>query len=202
MIVIEGDQRTEAWTEHRLGHPTVSQFDRIVTTKGEPSKQRQAYLYQLASERITGRKEEGYKSAAMEAGTEMEPEARALYELLNDVEVRQVAICYKDESRTVSGSPDGLVEPDGGVEIKCVLPKTQAYYIHKGKLPTDYFQQVHGYLYITDRKWWDFFSMAPDMPPFQIRVERDEKFLEALHKELERFNQELDEITDKIRRAA
>ena len=199
MITENFEQCSPEWFAARLGRPSASQFDKIITTKGERSKQRTKYMYQLAGERISGAREESYTNAAMQRGTEMEPEARALYELLHDSQVDQVGMCYKDEARLFSCSPDGLIGTNGGLEIKCPSMAVHIEYLIGGKLPTDYYQQVHGSLLITGREWWDFCSYYPGIKPLIVRVYPDEKFLASLESELICFCEELSEVVEKIK---
>lgn len=199
MITENFEQYSPEWFAARLGRPSASQFDKIITTKGERSKQSTKYMYQLAGERISGAREESYTNAAMQRGTEMEPEARALYELLHDAQVDQVGMCYKDEARMFSCSPDGLIGENGGLEIKCPSMAVHIEYLIGGKLPTDYYQQVHGSLLITGREWWDFASYYPGIKPLIVRVYPDEKFLAALESELICFCEELAEVVEKIK---
>ena len=98
----------------RIGIPTASNFDKIVTMKGEPSKQKQKYLYKLAGEHITGVPEDTYQNAVMSRGTEMETEARNLYEVIKDEAVQEIGFCVNGE---VGCSPDGLVGEGGLLEI-------------------------------------------------------------------------------------
>jgi putative phage-type endonuclease len=200
VIVAEVLQGTPEWLAARLGIPTASGFDRIITTKGEPSKQAQKYMYQLAAERITGAKEEGYQNGVMQRGMEMEAEARAMYEFITGNEVKTVGVCYPDEKKAYGCSPDGLVNSDGLVEIKCPTSPVHVAYLLSGELPAEYFQQVQGQLLVTGRKYVDFFSFYPGLKPLPVRVERDEKFIKALMVELEIFVKELDEITERIRK--
>lgn len=200
MIIIKDiEQNSPEWFEARAGIPTASRFDKIVTSKGERSKSRTQELYQLAGERILGTKPEGYTNAAMERGIEMEAEARVKYEFDFDCEVEQVALCYKDEHRLFSCSPDGLVGDDGGVEIKCPSLHTHVEYMVKGKLPTKYFQQVQGSLFITGRKWWDFVSYYPGMPLFRVRAVPDKVFHEKLATELNSFCEDLAEVVEALK---
>lgn len=199
MIIENFEQCSPEWFAAHLGRPSASHFDKIITTKGERSKQRTKYMYQLAGERISGAREESYTNAAMQRGTEMEPEARALYELLHDAQVDQVGMCYKDEARLFSCSPDGLIGTNGGLEIKCPSMAVHIEYLMGGKLPTDYYQQVHGSLLITGREWWDFASYYPGIKPLIVRVYPDEKFLAALESELICFCEELAEVVEKIK---
>ena len=199
MISEKIEQGTPEWLALKCGVPSASEFDKIVTTAGKSSKQREKYLYRLAGERITGCREEGYTNGAMERGAIVEAEARTLYEMIKGVEVEQVGVCYPNDDKAYLCSPDGLVGEDGGLEIKCPLMATHVSYLLDNVLPMDYFQQVQGSLLVTGRKWWDFVSHYPGIKPFIIRVERDEVFLKALQIELELFCKELIDITEKIR---
>lgn len=199
MIIENVVQGTEEWKKERAGIPTASSFDKIITTKGEPSKQRTKYMYQLVAERITGVKEENYQNGVMQRGIQMEEEARRMYELMTGNTVMQVGVCYPDEKKPYGCSPDGLIGDDGAIEIKCPTSAVHVGYLLEGVLPTDYFQQVQGQLLITGRKWVDFFSFYPGLKPLLIKVKPDKKFIEALKTELESFCGELAEITERIR---
>lgn len=201
MIIVDVVQGTPEWNSARTGIPTASSFDKIITTKGEASKQAQKYMYQLAAERITGVKEDTYQNGPMARGVEMEAEARAMYELLTGNEVKIVGVCFPDEKKLYGCSPDGLVGDDGAVEIKCPTSAVHVSYLLEGGLPSEYFQQVQGQLFVTGRKYVDFFSFYPGLKPHMVRVERDEKFIKSLTIELEVFCKKLDIITEKIRRA-
>lgn len=199
MMTLDVEQGSEAWVKARCGIPTASNFDKIVTTAGMPSKQAQKYMYQLAAERISGVREDSYQNAAMQRGIEMEDEARKLYELVTGNEVQKCGLVFLDERKLCAASPDGLVGEDGCIEIKCPLSSTHVGYLLEGGLPSDYFQQTQGQLWITGRKWNDFVSYYPGMKPLIVRVERDNKFISALAAEIEKFCKELDKITERIR---
>lgn len=198
MIILEAPQGTDQWLADRLGIPSASNFDKIVTTKGEPSKQAQKYLYQLAAEKVSGIKEDGFQSAAMIRGVEMEAEAVEFYELTQGVDVKGVGFCLH-ESKLYGCSPDRLVGEDGILEVKNPLPHTHVEYLLDNKLPIEYFAQVQGQILVTGRKWCDFLSYSKGLRPLIIRVERDEKFIKSLTIELEIFCKNLEEIVNKIK---
>ncbi len=81
----------------------------------------------------------------------MEAEAVAWYELQRDVTVQRVGFVLRDNEK-VGASPDGLVGEDGGLELKCPLPKTQVARLLDGELPAEYRPQVHGALLVTGRQ--------------------------------------------------
>lgn len=198
MITADVIQGTPEWFAARCGIPSASNFDKIITTTGAPSKQAQKYMYQLAAERVTGRSEESYSSAAMERGKETEAEARNLYEMLYDLKIEQVGVCYPDKKKLCAASPDGLIGDDGLIEIKCPMAFAAVTYLLEDGLPTDYFQQAQGQLYVTGRKWLDFLSYYPGIKPMIYRVARDENFIAALGLQLLKFNTELDAIVKRI----
>ena len=199
MIIVNCEQGGEQWFAEKLGKPSASNASKIVTTNGEPSKQRTDYLYSLASEIITGTKIDGYKSKDMEEGNEREAQSRAHYELMTGKEVEQVGLVYKDKKRLFLCSPDGIIDSKEGLELKNPLPKTQVKRLIEGKLPTEYFSQVQFSLLVTGFEVWNFMSFCPDMPELILKVERDEKFIKKLHSELVAFCEELEEIVNKIK---
>lgn len=198
MIIETFEQGSPEWFAARAGRPTASNFDKIITTKGEPSKQRQQYLYQLAGEAITGTPEATYSNSHMERGILLESEARAFYEFMTGNQVQQVGMCYQNEDKLFACSPDGLVGEIGGLEIKCPQMSTHIKYLLAGKLPTEYFQQVHGSIFVTGRAWWDFVSYYPGLPPVVVRVERDAEFCKLLEFALNDFCELLDGVKKTI----
>ena len=201
MIILEDlIQGSPEWFKEKLGKPSASRFSEIVTTSGEASKSREGYMYELAAEQISGAAVEGYKNACMQEGNDRESESRALYEMIHGVTVQQVGVVFRDEWRLVLCSPDGIVDGCYGLEMKNVLPKTQVKYLLAGRLPTDYFQQVQGSMYITGFDRWDFMSYSPGLPPLMIKVSRDEKFIDLMAKAIDDFVVDLQGVVDRLKR--
>jgi len=198
MIIVDCDQRSDQWYKERLGKPSSSRFDEILTSTGLVSKSRQGYMYELAAQRISGLSPENYTSAAMEEGIQREEESRQLYSMIHDVEVRQVGMIFPDEQKLFLCSPDGIRNDDIGLELKNVLPKTQVEYLLAKKLPVKYFCQIQGSLLVTGFDRWDFLSYSPGLPPFIIECHRDEEWISKCEKELNAFNDELSELVKKI----
>jgi putative phage-type endonuclease len=199
MIIEDFEQLSPEWFAARCGIPSASKFSDIVTSKGDPSKSAERYLYQLAGERITGAKVETYMNDAMKRGVELEGEARTLFEMIHGVEVRQVGLVYRDEQKQYSCSPDGIVGYDDGLEIKCPLIHTHVAYLLKGTLPVEYVQQVQGSMLITGFNVWWFMSYFPGLPPLILRIKRDEKFIAKLEAALDSFCTELAMVVGKLR---
>lgn len=183
MQILEAEQGTQEWLDARLGRPSASQFHKLITSSGKPSTQADGYINAMIAERLMGYSEPVYVTDAMQRGTDLEPEARELYEFISDVKVQEVGFIL-DNSGEFGCSPDGLIGEEGGLEIKCPAPHNHIAWSRKGVCPTKHYAQVQGCMYITERKWWDFMSYHPDMKPFIVRVERDEEFITNLAEQI------------------
>lgn len=199
MKIINCTQGSNEWLHIRRGVATASNFSKVVTSDGKPSKQATDYAFQLASELITDIQEESYKSADMQRGNDLEPEARNEYQQETLTLVEEVGFVLCDY---FGYSPDGFVGDDGLVEFKCPNQKTHTKYLMGNKLPTEYKAQVQGGLLATKRKWCDFVSYHPnfedDKRLFIVRVYRDEEFITVLDGGLKKLNDNKNKIINNI----
>jgi hypothetical protein len=191
-------QYSEEYDRLRLGIPTSSNFHKIVTPQGNPSKQWREYACVLIAERILQHRIEFYNSPAMERGLIVEAEAADWYEFDHDVNVQRIGFITDDE-RTMGCSPDRLVGDAGLLEIKAPLPQTQVGYWISGELSERFRPQLQGQLYITQRSWVDILCWHDVLPKLIMRVEPDEKFIKALGRELRIFNYFVEGVMEKIR---
>lgn len=196
MTTFDTPQRSEQWFEARRGLPTCSRFDQILTAvQGKPSSAQEKLINELLAESLCPPEEgflKSYVSPEMEQGMKLEAEARCAYEIEHATEpVREVGFILAD-CEMFGGSPDALVGENGGVELKCCNAATHIGYFRAGVLPSEYRCQLHGYLIVTGRAWWDFFSYARNLPPFRLRVKRDD-FTDKLEAELFNFCQRYNE---------
>ena len=118
--------------------------------------------------------------------------------MIYNVEVRQVALVYKDGFRLFHVSPDGL-PGDDVLEIKCPMLKTHVRYLLDGKLPSDYFGQVMMSLYVTEREKCFFMSHFDGMPPFILEIRRDPVFIPKLETALYEFAEDLRKMVERLR---
>ncbi len=158
-------------------------FGKLITSSGKPSSSAEKYIDEMIGERLTGRSKPFYTNEHMERGTALEPEAREAYEFITDYEVVETGFIL-DDSEEFGCSPDGLVGEQGGLEVKCPSTGVHVSYLRKGVVPAKYYQQVQGCMWITGREWWDFMSYHPEMPHLLVRARRNEKFIEAMAKEV------------------
>jgi len=203
MIELNIEQMSPEWFKEKAGVLSASSFDKIITAGGQPSKQVEKYMRRLAGEILIGRKVEGYQSAAMERGILMEEEARKFYVWHFGSKVRQVGMCFKDEAKMVACSPDGLIDPHGGLEIKCPELHTHVgYMLNPQQLVKDYYQQLQGSLYVTGRVWWDIMSYYPELDPVKLRVTPIQLFQEKLNREIQDFVRDLPVMVSTLKKEA
>ena len=159
------DQRTAAWFEQRLGKVTASKIsDVMAKTKSGPSASRKNYMMTLLCQRLTGQAEEGFTSAAMQRGTDLEPIARSAYEVDREVMVEECGFVPCPMIEMAGASPDGLVGDDGLTEIKCPNTAQHVEFLRTGKIDSGYQLQMMFQMMCTGRKWCDFVSFDDRMP--------------------------------------
>jgi len=201
--VLQAEQGSEEWLQARVGLATGSRFgDIMAKTRSGYSASRKNYMAELVVERLTGNNTEMFTSSAMQWGTDTEPVARLQYLLLTGNEVEETSLWIHD-TLPVGASPDGLVGNKGTVEIKCPNTATHIETLQSKKIPSQYYAQVQGQLWMTNRDWCDFISFDPRLPEnaqtIIIHVLRDQKFIDELESEIRKFVKEVDEQVNFIR---
>jgi len=191
------EQRTPEWHAARLGRVTASRLaDVVAKTKTGYSTSRANYMAELICERLTGTQGAFYSNAAMQWGTETEPMARAAYEGVVGALVIETGFIPHNTIAMAGASPDGLVDDDGLVEIKCPITATHIDTLLGQSVPIRYNIQMQWQMACTGRKWCDFVSFDPRMPEgmqiFIKRVDRDDVLISELEKEVISFLTELD----------
>ncbi|WAD26639.1 YqaJ viral recombinase family protein [Pseudomonadaceae bacterium T75] len=199
-------QQTEDWYTARLGRVTASRV-RDVMAKGRggaPSATRQNYMMQLLCERLTGKREEGFTSAAMQRGNELEPIARMAYELYADAEVTEAGLILHPQIEGFGASPDGLIlSARGGLEIKCPNTATHVATIQSGKHDPQYEWQMFAQMACAELEWVDFVTFDDRLPDELqyacFRLERDEARIRQMEAEVTMFLEELAELEHEMR---
>lgn len=201
----EIEQGSADWHAMRLGKVTASRVaDVIARTKTGWGASRGNYMAQLVAERLTGAVADSYSNAAMQWGTETEPQARLAYEFRTDASVDQIAFIAHPSIPMSGASPDGLIGADGLVEIKCPNTATHIETLRNGKVPGKYLTQMQWQMACTGRQWCDFASFDPRMPESMAlwieRVARDDAQISELEELVEDFLAELDETVEELTR--
>ena len=191
-------QRSAQWFAARCGSLGASQLaDALAKTKSGWGASRANLRAKLVVERLTGQQEESFTSAAMQWGVDKEEKARTAYSFLTGRNVVEVGL-YKHPTIIGShASPDGLVDDDGCLEIKCPNSATHIETLKSNQVAHKYLLQMQWQMACADRQWCDFVSFDPRMPDHLMlyvqRIERDNDMLATLESEVRVFLAEVDE---------
>lgn len=198
------EQHSAEWYAARLGKVTASRVaDLMAKTKSGYSASRANYMAELICERLTMTQADKFTNAAMQWGTECEPQARVAYEFLTDREVTETGFVLHGMIADFGASPDGLVGIDGLVEIKCPNTATHIETLLSEVIPGKYVTQMQAQMSCTGRAWCDFVSFDPRMPAdMQIwirRVERDAAVIAEMEAEISTFLADMAQKLDSLR---
>lgn len=164
------EQRTQEWFEARKGRITASSVGAILGHA--PYATRDDIMRRMVRE-YHGAPEEFEGNIATEYGTRNEAGALTEYIMETGNEVR--AVFFVEREHWAGCSPDGFIGEDGGLEIKCPfgLRKDEAPAFKTLKEQPHYYDQIQFSLWVTGRKWWDFYQWSPNGTMLE-RVEVDE----------------------------
>lgn len=192
------EQNTEAWLALRLGKPTASCAEKLVTNTGSASKQLDGYAEQLAADLYAGKELDKWEGNQFtDHGHAMEEQAALWYSAQKDVELLPGGF-FTDDLERYGASPDRLIAgcDDGCVEIK-VLPKQHVKALMAWKkrgVPTDFISQNQMQMLAAGRSWVDRVYYNADLPKVIVRVHRDEKHVDLLNRQITVCIQKRDDI--------
>lgn len=197
-------QGSPEWFAIRCGKVTASRVaDIIRKTKSGYSTSRANYMAQLIAERLTQTVAPSFTNAAMQWGTDNEPNARVAYELMRDCDVTEIGFVVHPTIPMAGASPDGLIGADGLAEFKCPLTATHLDTLLGTPVSQDYDIQVQWQMACTKRLWCDWVSFDPRLPAaMQLhiqRIKRDDVMVASLEKDVTAFLAELDDKLSRLR---
>ena len=158
------EQRSEEWFEMRKGRITSSEIYKIMG-KDNFSETAKTYLLEKVCE-LYGGVTEPATGAALTWGTDLEPVAIEHYEKLTKLKVEKAS--FIPVGNYYGGSPDGLLLPEGIIEVKC--PFKSANHFKYGminsaekfkKIAPNYYYQCISNMICAEVEWCDFISFDP-----------------------------------------
>lgn len=205
MKIIDFPQGTAEWLAARAGKVTASRMEDVLAKiKTGEAAGRRDYKAQLVAEILTGTPQDsGFINSEMQWGIDNELPARGAYMVKTNMDVDPVGLVLHPTIERAAASPDGLVETDGLVEIKCPKTATHLTYLLDVKVPAKYQPQMLWQMACTGRKWCDFVSFDPRLPTehqlFVARLERDDARIATMEAEVRLLLLEVDEMLTKIK---
>ena len=197
-------QGSTEWRLARAGSVGASSIaDLMAKTKSGWGASRANLMARIICERLTGEPQESYVNAAMQHGTDTEPQARSAYAFMRDVDVVEVGLIRHPSIAGAHASPDGLVGEDGLLEIKCPNTATHIETLLSGEVADRYIKQMQFQMACTGRAWTDFVSYDPRLPGdlqvFIKRIPRDDALIAEIEDAVRFF---ILETEAKLRRLA
>jgi putative phage-type endonuclease len=213
--IIKGiEQGSSEWHALRIGKIGGSRVSDVLTEGrgGAESLIKRKYKNELIRERLTLKKLDTYKTPAMQRGIDLEPMARAWYEVKYNTFVDQVAIVLHPTIDGAQCSPDGLVDATNSlIEIKIPNPENHLdNVLTSGKQLEQYYDQVMWQLACVPgsngnekREFCDLVSFDPDMPDhlqgFVKRIYRDDEYIKNMEDKVILFLQEIETIVNNLK---
>lgn len=191
--MIYQEQGSQEWHVDRAGCFTASTMGDLAWERGKfvsgprkgldkpPPEARMAEIDRVVAEILTGSPKEEIRAKALDHGREMEPEAVALYEQRTKVLVEPCGFIRHKDFPFIGASPDFLVDPNGGGEVKCPFSKVVHARTLRCGLPPEHIEQIQAGLWVTGRMWWDFISYHAGFPAgLQLYVQRVKRDAEVI----------------------
>lgn len=192
-------QGEPGWIKARQGKLTASRMAEAIPKRGD-NVARFKLQAAIVAEQSEGYSVDHYVSDAMRWGSFWEATARETYMLKTGEYVQQCGFAEHSEIRDFGASPDGLVAPDGLIEIKCpTYPKFVQWKL-EDKIPKEYKPQMLAQMAVTGRNWCDFVAFYPSVDDAAKLSEEDKpifgktKLRDDLKIKIWRFAPTLEEI--------
>ena len=202
-------QGSEEWLEYKRGKITSSGvIDILKGTRGNYLASRDKYIMLKVAERLIDFQSHNIQSKSMRDGTGNEPIARFAYEARTGESVEQIGFIDHPTIKNFGCSPDGLVNQDGGVEIKCMDTVNHLSRVYEGAANIDraHIVQMNTCMLCTGRAWWDYVLFDPNLPDniglVYYRFYPDKALQEEISKEVVICNIQIEAIVKKLKELA
>ena len=166
-------KNSEEWLEARKGKITGSKLGDIVVKRGTGKK---LGFYELIADRLAI---EDDSEDPQERGHRCEPVALQLFQQEMGIEyIDTEQFWISDDNEDIAISPDGVIDVETAVEVKCLsaAKHLQAYFEHK--VPSEYEFQVLQYFIVNERLetlYFVFYDPRVTAKPLHwIEIHRDE----------------------------
>ena len=207
-IIRDIPQGSPEWLALRIGKIGGSRIADLLTEGrgGGESLVKRKYKNELIRERLTHRKLDTWKSPAMLRGIELEPLARAWYEVKYNIMVDQVAIVKHPTIEGGQCSPDGIVTSKNHlIEIKVPNPENHLDNIlTEGKQLEQYYDQCMWQLAcMPEMEFCDLISFDPEMPDnlqgYVKRIYRDDEYIKQVEEKVILFLNQIETIVNNLK---
>lgn len=196
-------QRSSEWRQRRGGKFTSSRISELLGQKGL-GKTGESYAFEMAVEIVEGIDlADDYQSFDMIRGVELEPIAFDKFALMKSMEFISVEKCgFFTLNKDTGGSPDGLVDGNGVLEIKCPKPNKFFRLVVDSIIDQAYIDQMQHQMLCTGRELAYHFNylVYNGMEKWhEIVLPRDDKRIALIEERIKQAVEIRDEFVDKLR---
>lgn len=160
-----GAQRSPLWFQQRIGKLTASNMKDAVSylKGGQSSHKRKDLIDAIVCERLTDELRQVFVNDAMRWGTENEDDAKDAFFDKTGLVVEDAPFVEHPTIEYFGASPDGYIENNGLIEIKCPTTTTYLGWLRAGIVPPEHEPQMLAQLACTRRKYVMFCAYDPRM---------------------------------------
>lgn len=207
-IIRDVVQGSPDWMALRIGRIGGSRVSDVLTEgRSGESLVRRKYKNEIIREKLTGLKLNTFKTPAMQRGIDLEPIARAWYEVKHNVFVDQVAIVKHPTIQDAQCSPDGVIFADKPYLIEIKVPSPENHLdniLTGGKQLEQYHDQAMWQLAcMPEMEFCDIVSFDPEMPDhlkgFVKRIYRDDEYIKTMEDKVILFLQEVETTINNLK---
>lgn len=182
LYIFTGDQRSEEWFLARKNRVTASRISASIGDSPFSTVEKVAQV-------IRGEYREE-TNPHMVRGTKFEDMIRKFYEEEKDIIVNEIGFVFHEDLPYIGVSPDGVVDEDGLIEIKCpeniyeplniIIEEGKRRYDRWGKplhIFNSHYDQMISQMAIMGRKWCDYVVYGLNDEQLYIeRIKYNEKY--------------------------
>lgn len=153
----------------RIGCLTASNVKRAMSflKTGKSSEDREAYKRELVAERLVGYAMDHYVTPAMQHGIDNEAAAKDAYTWLTGVLIEPLPSIPHPTIAHFLATPDGRIEADIGVEVKCPTSAKFVSWKLAGVVPDEHKPQMIAQCLCANFAAVEFIAYDPRMPEGQ-----------------------------------
>ena len=184
-------QRSDEWFEARKGRFTASEIHKLLGVKGL-GLTGESYIFEKAIEDVYGLDEDdNFTSFDMQRGVTLEPLAFRKFKENKELEFLEVnEATFFPYGEHAGASPDGLVDNDAILEIKC--PRSTKFFnlVAKGidAIDKEYYYQMQMQIMCTNSikaYFFNYIIFNGQEMWHEIEIQRDEKVIDLIKSRIE-----------------
>jgi putative phage-type endonuclease len=197
-----------AFLAARAGKLTASRMnDALAVLKnGTPAKARADLIRDILAERLTGESVRHFVNDAMQWGLDREPEAKQAWEAHSGNFIIPCGVYDHPSIDMFAATPDGLLDDNGLIEVKCPTTPTFVEWVMGGVVPEQHKNQMLAQMACTGRKWCEFVAFDPRVkkrsPLFVRRFAPPAEEIARIEAAAEAFLAEVDRAWEQLTTAA